>query len=89
MAGPSLRESLQQLHDELARSTSLDADARERLLRIVEQVEALAARDSEREGGGASLIEALRAATANFEKSHPGLTAAVGRLADALASLGI
>jgi hypothetical protein len=89
MTDPSLQESLRQLHRELARSPSLDAAARERLLRIVEQVEALAARDAEREGGSASLIEALRGATAHFEESHPALTAAVGRLADALSSLGI
>jgi hypothetical protein len=87
MPGTPLRKSLQQLHEELARSPSLDAATRERLLRIVEQIEALAERGAE--GRGESLIEALREATAHFEESHPALTAAVGRLADALASLGI
>jgi hypothetical protein len=82
-----LREDLRRL-DELARSSALDPAARARLAEIARDIEALL---DEGEAGETreSLVERLRSAAEHFEESHPSLTAAVGRIADALAALGI
>jgi hypothetical protein len=82
-----MREDLRRL-DELARSSALDPAARARLAEIARDIEALL---DEREAAETreSLVDRLRSAAEHFEESHPSLTAAVGRIADALAALGI
>lgn len=83
-----LRETLEELHGELERSDSLDAESRALLEEVMGDIhEAL-----ERSGGdpdNPSLIDRLREAAHQFEESHPTVTAAVGRVADALSNLGI
>jgi hypothetical protein len=83
----ALHETLEQLHDELEQTRSLDPDSRAQLEELLVEIRALL----DRSGGGdhASFVERLRQATRHFEESHPTLTAAVGRVADALANMGI
>ena len=83
-----LREDLLRLKQELERSDSLDPDSRARLAEITADIESLL----ESEEAGApheSLADRLRSAAEHFEESHPTLTAAVGRIADALSAIGI
>ena len=83
-----LREDLERLREELERSGPLDAEARARLEEIAADIQALL--DSEeRSEDHESLGDRLRSAAEHFEDSHPSLTAAVGRIADALAAIGI
>ena len=83
----NLRERLEQLHAELAKTDSVDERSREALESLVRDIQALL------EQSGApphpSLTERLSQATRDFEKSHPTLSATLGRVADALSNLGI
>ena len=85
-----LREDLERLHQELARSESVDAVARGLLTDVLHDIEAIL-EHSEPETAVAdeSLIDRLRETTSHFEKSHPTLTELVGRIADLLSRLGI
>lgn len=89
MAREELRETLARLDDELRRTHALDDRSRELLARIARDIEELLERESREPEGLEALGERLRDAVAQFEDSHPALTTAVGRVADALASLGI
>ena len=87
-----LRETLARLQDELRRSRQLDPASRELLESLAGDIEALLHPDAEEPDARAalaSLADRLRGAIAHFEEAHPALTTAVGRVADALASLGI
>lgn len=82
-----LRQTLEQLHEELEQADSLDPGSRELLREVMGDIrEAL---DRPQTSESASLLDRLREATGEFEESHPRLTAAVGRVADALSNLGI
>ena len=85
-----LRRRLEELHAELARTDSVDPDARAALEAVLTDLQGLLAR-SEAEGRPehASLAERLSLAGRHFEESHPKLTTTVGRVIDALAALGI
>ena len=83
-----LRQMLEQLHAELQRSHGLDQRSRERLDSALSDIEDLLTRAK----GGTppeSIMERLREAIGVFEQTHPTLTAAIGRLADTLANIGI
>ena len=85
-----LREDLERLHRELARSDSVDAASRGLLTDVLHDIEAVLERsEPETAGAGESLIDRLREATSHFEQSHPALTELVGRIADVLSRLGI
>ena len=83
-----LRETLQELEQELERAEALDAGSRERLERVVDEVRELLERTQERDEEP-SLLERLREATREFEEEHPALAETVGRLATALSNMGI
>jgi len=82
----ALREDLEKLRAELNEGPELDAETRALLSELAREIEEAI----ERSGGGEeSLGDRLRAATEQFEESHPSLTAVVGRLADMLSGVGI
>jgi metal-dependent amidase/aminoacylase/carboxypeptidase family protein len=82
----ALREDLEKLRRELHEGPELDAETRETLAGLAEEIEEAIERSGGRED---TLGERLRAATEHFEESHPSLTAVVGRLADMLSGVGI
>jgi predicted component of type VI protein secretion system len=85
-----LREDLERLHRELSEASAVDASDRELLSEVLRDIETLLERDApEASDAPASLSDRLRQAMGRFEESHPSLTTAVGRIADALASLGV
>jgi hypothetical protein len=85
-----LRERLDELHKELEQTDSVDAEARQSLGRVLEEIQALLERpEGEAPESHLSLSERLAEATQNFEESHPRLAEALGRVVDALANLGI
>jgi len=83
-----LRQMLEQLHAELQRSHGLDDRSRERLDSALSDIEDLLSR-AEAGKPPESIMERLREAIGVFEQTHPTLTAAIGRLADTLANIGI
>jgi len=83
-----LRETLSRLHDELRTGQPLDDEARSMLERLAGDIEQVLHPDREPDALEALGIR-LREAVERFEETHPELTAAVNRVADALARLGI
>ena len=94
MATSELRDHLAQLHEELEQTASVDEASRRLLVEGLHDIQQILDRgesegDEAKAEGEPGLVERLRAATRDFEESHPTLTTAVGRVADALSNLGI
>ena len=90
MSTQELPQILDELRAELQRVEPSDDTQRELLQRTIRDVEALLANSSADPGPEHhSLLERLREATRQFEKTHPTLTSAAGRVMDALANMGI
>ena len=89
MREPDLRQMLKQLHTELQRADTIDDRSRELLRSVLGDIEDLLERKQEPGAQPESIIERLREAVRAFEKTHPTLTNAIGRVADALAGMGI
>ena len=84
-----LRQMLEHLHTELQRTDTIDDRSRELLRSVLGDIEDLLERKPKRGTQPESIIERLREAVRAFETTHPTLTDAVGRVADALAGMGI
>jgi hypothetical protein len=82
-----LQETLARLHDELRTGQPLDDEARSMLERLAGDIEQALHPGSP--DAFEALGQQLREAIERFEESHPALTAAVNRVADALARMGI
>ena len=90
MEKPALRETLQQLHDELEETPQIDDNIRELLHSVMQDIRhVIETQESQPTPHPQSLIDRLEEVTTQFELSHPRLTAAVGRLIDSLSSMGI
>ena len=88
MSQAELKALLQQLHDELSRTDSLDADAQALLGTVVQDIQDVLG-DEAQDDSSQSLVDRLKDATGDFEEDHPKLTEAVGQVIDALSRLGI
>jgi ElaB/YqjD/DUF883 family membrane-anchored ribosome-binding protein len=85
-----LRETLQQLQSDLAQKPRLDQHDQELLIQLRDNIETLLELSTEASPQQqADVRTGLGAAVDRFEESHPSLTAAMGRLINALSSLGI
>jgi len=92
MSKERLADLLQQLQVELSNTNDLDAELSEQLRATTTDIrQALECDDAAEpaEGDSQGLVAQLRQAATRFEDSHPALTNTVGRIADALAQLGI
>lgn len=86
MTDTRLRQELAHLHAELERTSSVDPRSRALLEHLVDDIERLLDEtDDEPDSLGERLTEVVR----HFENEHPKLALAVGRIAEALSSLGI
>jgi predicted transcriptional regulator len=83
-----LAESLESLHKELEETGPVDAEGREQLGQLMDDIRDLLERSGDADEH-ASLAERLAQAARRFEKEHPALTGAVNRVATALSNLGI
>jgi len=91
MKADELHRTLEQLHEELARAERVDPES-ERLLRelLADISNVLGEREAVTTPVASSgIIERLTEASKEFEENHPGLVAAIGRLADALSRSGV
>lgn len=85
-----LRETLRELHAELETQGSLDPELRALLESTVGDIQNALDGEGARESGDSPSVGDRLAETArHFEASHPTLAAALGRVIDALAALGI
>ena len=88
MREQDLRQLLERLHTELQGADTIDDRSRELLRSVVGDIEELLERKHER-AAPESIVARLREAVRDFEQTHPTLTDAIGRVADALAGIGI
>ena len=87
-----LQETLEGLRAELDAVTSLDPQLRARLEHTIRQIQDAidqAVPGSKIAPDGGSLADRLSESARHFEATHPDIAAALGRVIDALASLGI
>jgi uncharacterized heparinase superfamily protein len=85
-----LRDRLEHLHAELAKTDAVDDASRELLADVLGDIQQLLDRSGEeRPHEPQGLVDRLRDATRQFEESHPTLAAAVGRVMDTLSNMGI
>jgi hypothetical protein len=91
MPDSELRNRLLDLHAELERAPRVDPESRRLLEEMAEDIDALLERSDEADEGAehASLRDRLTELVREFEEEHPSLATAVGRVATALANLGI
>ena len=86
----SLKQSLEKLHEELRNTSSIDADSRELLRKIIKDIkEALDKTESPSGKKHQSVIEDLKEVAEKFEVSHPELAGAINLVINGLQSLGI
>jgi len=86
MAPQRLRELLEEVRAELARTGSVDEESRALLESVTDDIDALVERS---EGEPPSLMRRLEDAAAHFEESHPRLAATIGQMAETLERMGI
>ncbi|MFO1096621.1 MAG: DUF4404 family protein [Planctomycetaceae bacterium] len=90
MAADQLKQTLRSLHDELAKSPSVDPELRALLASLAEDIDdVLHPAAPPRAGTEGSLTERATNVRQQFEESHPQLAAIIGRIADGLSQLGI
>ncbi len=88
-----LRETLAQLHEQLENGDPAQGETRELLKEALAEIQGTLDRAGTGEQPSAehhpTLRDQLARMTEEFEEEHPKLSAAIGRVADALSNLGI
>ena len=84
-----LDNRIQELLDELEKKEPADQVRRDRIAHVLHDIRSMVAESEPQSDEHESLRERFDEAARQFEESHPTLTAVVGRVADALANLGI
>jgi hypothetical protein len=89
VARRELEQTLARLREELRHGPPLDGRSREQLEQLARDIEQRLHPERTEPEVLEALAHRLREAIERFEESHPELTAAVNRVADALARIGI
>jgi len=85
-----LHKTIQELHAELKRTQPADEHVRGHIERLILEIEMLRQEPGEIPSHRYQhFLERLRESVKHFEASHLSLTTAVGRVIDALSSMGI
>jgi hypothetical protein len=83
-----LHDALSEVQDLLETAHELEEQDRADLRSTMREIQE-ALKDDSGDSDSGSIVSGLRAAVDRFEESHPRLTEVIGRVADALADLGI
>ena len=83
----NLRDSLDNFHKELEKTTSIESGDRKRLEHLEAEMRGMLEADEIKHVD--SMIEQLEHAIHQFEMTHPDLTMAIGHLLDILSQEGI
>lgn len=90
MTKAHLLETLTQLQHELSRADDIDPEVRAGLQKVTDELrQALSQNEPQAADKLAPASSGLRALLLRFEADHPQLSDVVGRVADALAAMGI
>lgn len=85
-----LIETLQQVHAELSSAKSVDAETLALMRRLTDDIDRLLdERDDETRVDTEPVTSGLRDLVLKFEADHPQLAISIGKVADALAAMGI
>ena len=84
-----LRSHLKQLHSELCQTETVDADQRELLKDLENDIHACLNREENQDHHYRGLSERLDEAVAQVEVSHPRITQLMRRAIDSLSYLGV
>lgn len=86
MTDKKLPELLQQLHDELERTDSLDEEGREMLIHLDADIKKFIDPAEEDDD---TIFERIQDAVDHFEVEHPVITAALSQILNTLSNAGI
>lgn len=93
---PNLRETLSEVHQQLAAAEHVDPEVRELMRQVLADIDRLLVRSSASSAAVSgspsetdSLVRRLSETARHFEESHPTLFGAVGSAVDALSRMGI
>jgi len=86
MTDQKLPELLQQLHDELERTESVDEDGREMLRHLSDDIQKFI---DPAEDDDETLLARIQDAIDHFEVEHPTITAALSQVLNTLSNAGI
>jgi hypothetical protein len=86
MTDQNLQKLLEQLHEELARTESVDEKGRELLGHVNEDIKKFLDPDQE---NPRTLLDQLQKAIDHFEVDHPAITAALSQVLNTLSNAGI
>jgi predicted nucleic acid-binding Zn-ribbon protein len=84
-----LRDSLDNFHNELEKTESIETGDRQRLENMETELRGLLETETDADQRDDSIIEQLEHALHQFELTHPDLTMAIGHLLDILSQEGI
>ncbi len=88
MQKEQLQATLRRLHDELSRTEGVEPDTLARLRTITDEMQR-ALDEREDPADVESSASGLKSLLLKFESEHPQMSDAIGRVADALAAMGI
>lgn len=86
MSNEDLRQLLAQVDERLRTAPSLDAQARQLLVRVMDDIEKALARSAVAPAPAAPRLESI---AVQFEAEHPAIAATLRQLIDALGKAGI
>jgi predicted RND superfamily exporter protein len=90
MGNERLQSTLRQLHDELTRAEGVHPETLDQLRKLTDEIErAIQNRESRSPDDVEAHASGLKDLLLKFEAEHPQLSVAAGRVADALAAMGI
>lgn len=89
MPSNELQGALDTLHREISSAKGLDAATHAKLVEAIREITAERDQSEALDAERAGLPTRIRDAVKHFEEEHPDLVAAVGRVADMLASAGL
>jgi hypothetical protein len=85
-----LIETLQQLHEELSSDKSVDPETLALMRTVTDDIDRLLdQKERESQVDTAPVTSGLRNLVLKFEADHPELSISIGKVADALAAMGI
>lgn len=83
-----LQQHLQQLREQLAEDTPLDADDRAALLELMQEIDLKLAKELA-SAPDATLVDGVNLAVERFETQHPTLAGTLRNILQSLANMGI
>jgi hypothetical protein len=85
----SLVEQLTRLHEQLSRTKTADPATLEELRKLTDDIDRLVGEQTVDREDAEPITSGLRNLLLQFEADHPQLSVAIGKVADALAAIGI